>query len=196
MEPPNNSFKSEEEYSEIKSQGNSQHTPLVTLDLTLAFNSMTPEDAATEIGPTNPVSGSATPRIFSCNYCRRKFYSSQALGGHQNAHKRERTMAKRAMRMGMLSERYASLASLPLYGSTFQALGIETHGSLHQGVVPEDARFHAMRAGVSFDQTYVRLPKFMEDDEADSFWPGSFRQIDGVSRDLSATPTPDLTLKL
>lgn len=191
----------------------------VSLDLTLNFSSSDGElkhssDASSEVGAETQPSG--IPRVFSCNYCRRKFFSSQALGGHQNAHKRERTMAKRAMRMGMFNERYTSLASLPLHGSAFRSLGIEAHAAMHQRPMPS-LRAPDLRAGARFEKDCFGSPMFMEDDDGMGlFWPGSFRQVDGAaggsfgaqnSSFVAIAPpasapqpqtstSPDLTLKL
>jgi len=206
------------------------HSDAISLDLTLNFNNnelVVTDSTGLSFSSTTSESNNdppwqstpspTMPRVFSCNYCKRKFFSSQALGGHQNAHKRERTLAKRALRMGFFSERYASLAPLPLHGS-FRSLGIKAHYSLHHGFSPT-TRPPEMKNSARFEQACIGLPIFLEEDEAELLWPGSYHQVPSEeghtnqnftlsgSSDLSfvgvnhppvdiENSTPELTLKL
>lgn len=112
-------------------------------------------------------SGRLPTKVFSCNYCRRKFYSSQALGGHQNAHKRERGAIR-----SNLSQAMMTMTTFPISTTMIRSLGVQAHSLVHKTSRNKGSMVATIKTnmGPQLLQCNNHLAEAME-----LMWPGSFR---------------------
>ncbi|XP_048547679.1 zinc finger protein 8-like [Triticum urartu] len=98
--------------------------------------------------------GEGETRKFECHYCCRNFPTSQALGGHQNAHKRERQHARRAHLEASLAAAYLP-AGAHVYGALFGGYG---HHQAAPMPPPQYPVWPGMYGGVARSAAYGGMP--------------------------------------
>ncbi|KAI3769957.1 hypothetical protein L6452_01074 [Arctium lappa] len=116
----------------------------------------------------------ASMKVYTCSFCKRKFYSSQALGGHQNAHRRERDAARRY--------------NLP------KTMNFSVNQSLHvHSLIRSPGKDGETTVAMFTDNEVV---SWGEEAVVDLKWPGGFYMNSQPGSMVSDPHTLDLNLKL
>ena len=171
--------------------------PNTSLHLSLQSNNQPNLDLVLEPTPPSLSSSSSSsshlshsePRIFSCNYCQRKFYSSQALGGHQNAHKLERTLAKKSRELSSIIRPHGG----PTYHNRSGPNNISGPSQFHHIQPPIEHHGNAARFASDHTCYGMREMEYGSREGAGSSWHKGYRPAENVQEEFNQL---DLSLRL